>query len=190
MDNAYRSLAALYIQENQLEKAEAIVLEGLSANPDRATLVMYLATVYERQSNFGKAIKTYEALLDKNPDLLVAKNNLASLLTDHGGDQASLDKARAIAVKLKDSQIPQFRDTYAWSSVVAGTNLEEAVQILASVVKDNDQVDVYNYHLGEAYRKKGDSENAALYLNKAIKLAQSGSDIHDKASQSLEKVNQ
>ena len=57
--------------------------------------------------------------------------------------------------------------------------------ILQGLVKENDQVDVYRYHLGEAYRKKGDSENAMLSLNKAIELTKPGSDVAEKAKESL-----
>jgi len=188
LDTGYRSLATLYARQNDLANAEAILKKGLAAIPDRPILAINLAGVYERRGEFDKAIETYEALLAKNDGLLVAKNNLASLLTDHRTDQASLNKARTIAAEFKSSQIPQFRDTYAWASVKANTNLEEAVVILEGIVKENAQVDVYHYHLGEAYRKKGDSENALAYLNKAAELARPGSDIAVKTKQALDRL--
>jgi tetratricopeptide (TPR) repeat protein len=190
LDAGYQGLMSTYMRDNELEKAEMIGIQGLSAMPGRPILVMNLASIYEKQRNFSKAIETYESLLEKNPDLIVAKNNLASLLTDYGGDQASLDKARSIAKDLRDSPIPQFRDTYAWVTVKSGARFEEAVAILKGIVKENDEVDVYSYHLGEAYRKKGDSENAIAYLNKALELARPDSDIAQKAKHSLQQLNQ
>ena len=189
MDSGYRGLVAVYLRDNNLDKAEAVVKQGLTEISDSPLLVMTLASIYERQENFGKAIDTYELLLEKHPNLIVAKNNLASLLTDYGNDEASLTRARSISAELKDSQIPQFRDTYAWVGVKSGVNLEEAVVILQEIVKENDQVDVYNYHLGEAYRKKGDRKNAIAYLKKAIEQARPGSNIADKAKSSLQQMN-
>lgn len=189
IDAPYRNLAAIYTRSNDLGQAEAVLKRGLEAMPDRPILVMTLASIYERGREFEKAIKLYESLLENDPNLIVAKNNLASLLTDYRQDRASLDKARTISAELKTSQIPQFRDTYAWASVKADSNLEEAVAILEGIVKENEQVGVYNYHLGEAYRKKGDKDNAIAYLEKAIKQSGPNSDITRMANESLQQIN-
>ena len=184
----YRNLAIVYRRSNELDKEEETINRAVAAMPERPILTMGQASIYERQGNFDKAIETYEALLKTDSNLLVAKNNLASLLTDHRQDQASIDKARSIAAELRSSSIPQFRDTYAWVSVKSGANLEEAVVILEGIVKENDQVDVYQYHLGEAYRKKGDSEKAMRHLNKAVELANPESDVAEKAKESLQQL--
>jgi tetratricopeptide (TPR) repeat protein len=191
-DIGYRNLAIVYRRSNELDKEEETIKRALAAMPERPILSIGQASIYERQGNFDKAIETYEALLKIDSGVLVAKNNLASLLTDHRQDQASFDKARSISAELRSSPIPQFRDTYAWVSVKSDTNLEEAVVILEGIVKDNEQVDIYHYHLGEAYRKKGDSEKAMAYLNKAIELSDPESnpesDIAEKAKESLRQL--
>ncbi len=189
IDSGYRDLVAIYLRDNDLGKAEEVIQQGLTAMPGQPVLVINLASIYERQGNFAEAIRTYESLLKQQPNLIVAKNNLASLLSDYGKDSASLDRARSIAAELRDSPIPQFRDTYAWISVRSGRNLEEAVAILAGIVKENDAVDVYNYHLGEAYRKKGDVKKATVFLKKAVDLASPGSDVASKATESLQQLN-
>jgi tetratricopeptide (TPR) repeat protein len=182
----YRTLAGIHVGGNKLADAENILREGLLELPGNTALTISLASVFEKKQDFDRAIEVYEGLLEKNPDIIVAKNNLASLLTDQRQDQASYDRARQIAAEFRDSPIPQFRDTYAWAAVKSGTNLEEAAVILESIVKDNEQVDVYHYHLGEAYRKKGDAEKAMVQLEKAIELAAAGSDVAEKARASLE----
>ncbi|MCP4764903.1 MAG: hypothetical protein GY875_01385 [Gammaproteobacteria bacterium] len=77
-----------------------------------------------------KAIELYEASIAAQPDLIVAKNNLASLLTDQRDDQASHDRAREIAAEFRDSKVSMFRDTYAWASVKSGLYHGEAVVLL------------------------------------------------------------
>ena len=189
LDAGYRGLVTSHVRENDLEKAKNAANQGLSALPGHLVLSMNLASINEMQGNFDAAIEIYESLLAENPKLIVARNNLASLLTDYRGDSSNLDKARSLSAEFKDSKIPQFQDTYAWANVKSGKNLEEAVAILKKIVKEDDAVDVYNFHLGEAYRVKGDSENAKVYLTRAAGLAQPGSDVADKAKQSLQQLN-
>lgn len=189
-DIAYHNLAEIYISQKNLDNAERVTKQGLEALPDLPLLKVDLAVIHEMKGEIDKAIATYESLLEKNPDLIVARNNLASLLTEHGDDASAVERARSIAKELKNSKIPQFRDTYAWASVKAGANLEEAIVTLEAIVGENEQVDVYNYHLGEAYRKKGDVELAVTYLQKAVDLSMPGSTIADQAGQSLELIRQ
>ena len=92
--------------------------------------------------------------------------------------------------EFRTSEIAQFRDTYAWASVKAGVNLDEAVTILEEIVKENEGVGVYHYHLGEAYRKKGDVNNAGIHLNKVIELEKPGSSLAVQARKSLQLVSQ
>jgi len=190
LDIGYRSLSSIYLGNNKLKDAEDIILQGLKELPDWPALVISLASIYERQWEFDKAIAAYDSLLAKHPNLVVAKNNFASLLTDHRSDRASLDKAHRIAIEFKNSKVPQFRDTYAWASVRLGQDLEEAVVLLEAVVKENERVGLYSYHLGEAYRIKGDIENATLYLKKAVGLEQPDSEVSKKANQSLKQISQ
>jgi len=184
----YRGLATIYMRQNRLQDAERILQAGLQQIPGNVTLSINLASVYEGQMAFDKAIGVYETLLQGNPDLIVAKNNLASMLTDYRQDRESHERARQIAAEFRDSSVPQFRDTYAWASVVAGTNLEEAVVILEGIVRENEQVAIYTYHLGEAYRRKGDPANAIAYLDKALELAGPDSAIRELALASKSRI--
>ena len=188
VDTSYRRLASIYIAQNELDKAEGIINQGLEALPDLPSLSLTLASIYERRQNFAKAIATYEKMLEINPDQVVAKNNLASLLTDYGDGQQSIERARNMSAEFKSSPIPQFRDTYAWASVKSGLNLEEAVVILEGIVEENQQVGVYHYHLGEAYRKTGNNDNAVIYLTKAVELTPPGSDVAEKANRALQQI--
>ena len=151
---------------------------------------MNLALVVERQGDFDRAIELYEGLLQDNPDIIVARNNLASLLIDYRDDAASYARARELAAVFRDSKVPLFRDTYAWTSVRSGLYLEEAALILQRIVKENEGVGVYHYHLGEAYRKKGSSFDARKHLRKAIELEGPGSPVANEAQKALKLLSQ
>jgi len=188
--NGYRNLAQIHLKANQPDKAVAIIMEGLNVLPDSSVLNLKLASIYITQRAYAEAIEVYQALLEKNTEHIIAKNNLASLLIDHSTDKASLDEAVEIARELRDSKIPQFRDTYAWASVKANINIEEAILVLESIVRESNDTAIYNYHLGEAYFKKGDTSKAIHYLENAIKYSEADTDISDKASQTLQQIGQ
>ena len=92
----YRALADLYIKQKNPDQAFKIIQAGLVAQPNNVVLHMSLAGIYELQSNYDGAIKEYEYVLAQQPGSMVAANNLASLLSDHRTDKASIgSRARA-----------------------------------------------------------------------------------------------
>ena len=184
----YRTLARVYLKDKKIDKAEKVINEGLVALPENLTLTMSLASIYEKQLNFDKAIEIYEGMLKKNSDLIIAKNNLASLLTDNRTDKASLEKARTIAAVFKNSKIPHFRDTYAWVNVNSEQQIEESIVILEGVVKELDKTPIFRYHLGKAYEKKGDRKNATKQLKLSIEQGGKDSDFYDDARSVLDSL--
>ena len=186
----YRNLSRIYQLSKQPDKAEKIIRDGLNVLPGNPALGISLASIYENQKDFNKAIAIYEKLLEKSPKLIIARNNLASLLTDHRKDKASLEKARSITVDFKDSRIPHFRDTYAWVLVNSELQLEEAIIILQGIVKEVGQVPVFRYHLGRAYEKRGDHIKASEQLELAIEYSGPDTELSNKSRHILQQINQ
>ena len=60
-----------------------------------------------------------------------------------------------------------FLDTVGWVYYKLG-DYQNAVQILSQVVKKNPNVNVFNYHLGMAFKMNGDKDQAKLYLEKSL----------------------
>jgi tetratricopeptide (TPR) repeat protein len=186
----YLSLGSIYLRQKDFQQAEEIYSRGVQAVPASLTLAINQAIVVETQGKLDRAIELYEKLLAANPDVLVVKNNLASLLTDHRSDQASHERARVLADGFRDSKIPLFRDTYAWASVRLGLYLEEAILILKGIVRENETMGIYHYHLGEAYRKNGNSFDARKHLRRAIELEGPESPVATEAQKALELLPQ
>ena len=186
---SYHELAEIYVLQKNFAAAEDIVLQGLAALPDDPLLVVDLASIQLLRGAVDQAIATYQAVLDRNPEQLVIRNNLASLLTDHG-DTANREAARAIAQQLKLSPLAQFRDTWAWASIRAGADMEQAIAILEDIVDENRQIAVYVYHLGEAHRLQGNSQSARNHLKRALELAGTESPVAEKARDSLKQLDQ
>lgn len=166
--SAYLGLAAAREQQGDLDGTIAAFQQGLGILKDDISLQMGIAAAHERQKDYDSAIQVYESVLIKNPENLVAVNNLASLLVDHHSDEQSLRRAKQLAQKLEAVQQPAIRDTLGWVHYHAG-EYDEAIQILEGVVNAMPDIGIFRYHLGMAYAKAGNKAKAKDHLSAALK---------------------
>ena len=181
----YQQLAQLQLNTNQTAEAETTIKNGLVASPKDFALKLSQAGIFESTKRFNEAIKVYEEMLLVRPDSDILVNNLASLLTDHRTDKASLNRAFELAKISKDSQIPQFLDTYAWASYKTG-NFEEAEKALKAAIAKSPEVAIFHYHLAKVYLAKNDHAQAKQALQEVIKYSNNQQiDEIDEANQLL-----
>ena len=97
-------------------------------------------------------------------------NNLASLLTTQRADPGSLERAHAIARRLRGSQVPQFQDTYGWILHRRGDSAQAIVFLApaAAALGDNALV---QFHLGEALLATGRKAEARAQFERVLALA-------------------
>ena len=175
----YSALAEFHLQRNDADRALETVRAGLKEQPDNFGLRLMSAAIFERKADYDRAIEEYEGMLARNPESLVVANNLASLLSEHRSDKASLDRAQALAPILRKSNVPHFKDTVGWLSYQRGDYrtaiglLEEAVQALPTLAQ-------VRYHLGMSYLKAGQAEKAQEQLRKAAELAEGEKALKEK----------
>ena len=102
-----------------------------------------------------------------DPTNAVALNNLAYLLTEHGGDlDDALTKAQRAHQLLPD--LSEVSDTLGW--IYLKKNLtDNAIDIFKDLVTKVPRLAVYRYHLGMAYSQKGDKAKALEQLHEALK---------------------
>ena len=166
----YQQLAILQQSQNQMAEAEATVNKGLIASPKDFALKLSQASIFEATKRFDDAIKVYEEMIVVRPDSDILANNLASLLTDYRTDKASMTRAYELAKISKDSQIPQFLDTYGWASYKTG-NLEEAEKALKTAISKSPEMAIFHYHLAKIYLAKNDNAQAKQALQNVIKYS-------------------
>lgn len=169
----YRALADLYLSQKNYDEAIKMVRIGIQQQPGETALRMILANALEQKEDYEAAISEYELMLDKQPRNLVAANNLASLLLDHRTDEASLKKAKSLAVVLRRSQVPQFKDTLGWASYHLG-DYRTAVSLTEEASAALPDQAAVRYHLGMGYIATGQSIKASEQLKKALELAPTG----------------
>ena len=183
----YRALIDLYLSQNSKEAALKIAQAGLKQLPDSIALHMSFAGILELQGNYDGAINEYQYVLGQEPGSMVAANNLASLLSDHRTDKASLDRAQSLAGVLRKSQVPQFKDTLGWISYrqgdfnVAVSQLEDAATALPDLA-------LIHYHLAMAYVAVGQNAKAANEFKIALTKSPT-EDVAEEIRNGLKKIS-
>jgi cellulose synthase operon protein C len=175
----YRALADLHIRQGQPDEARKVVRAGLQAQPDSVALRLVMAGLLENKGDHEQAISEHDTMLKQDSGSMIVANNLASLLTDYCSDRASHERAYTLALGLRKSQVPQFKDTLGWIHYHRGEHkmappyLEEAVAALPDVA-------MVRYHAGMNYAALGEVAKASEQLTKALELASADSPLAEK----------
>ena len=162
----YLGLGRLYTQTGRHQEALSKLSEALQIKPDDVGLVMASGVVHEMIGDLARARAAYERALSINPRFAPAANNLAWLLSEHGGDK---QKALTLAQAARDSapDDPRVSDTLGWILYRHGT-YDRALPLLqesAAQLPDNPQV---QYHLGMTYVRVGNQDGARKALAAAV----------------------
>jgi len=167
---AYLRLATLYVASGKDDQALAELAEATKANPTSPLPLSLSGGIYERKGDLAKAREAYEKALKLNPRFVPAANNLAWLLSEHGGNK---DRALQLAQSAKQEapDEPYVSDTLGWILYKRGV-----YQRATSLLKDSAQKLPNNpeiqYHLGMAAFKAGDSETSRKALALAVNSPQ------------------
>jgi len=177
---AYSALAALYIQSNQQDRAIAQYQKVISLRPENATPYVLIGMLEDQRKNYDAAADNYRKALEKDPNSVIAANNLAWLYASTG--KGNLDEAVRLAQSAvqKNPNMAGFIDTLGW--VYYKKNLHTAaVEQLRQAIKINEAEAraangspsaAYHYHLGMALKGKGEKDESRRELQTAIRLAE------------------
>lgn len=168
-DDAVQRLYSLLVLSGQQAEADAILASGLQANPASPDLRWIKASALQEKGDYPGAIAIYEDLYAEDTTNVVVANNLASLITALDQSPATVDRAYAIARRLRGTSIPAFQDTYGWIAHLKGETLE-ALPYLEAAAKGLPADGSVLYHLGAAYAALGRSDEARAQLSAALAL--------------------
>ena len=136
--------------------------------PNDRGMALVAAVAYDTQGNFDAAKASYEKILAKWPDDMVAANNLAALIADvWPKDAPLLDRARQLTEKFRGSDNPVLLDTLGWVLTRQG-NYDDGAILLAratSLMPDNQQM---QFHYGMALKGKGLTAKAQAAFSQAL----------------------
>jgi len=169
------TLAELAQREGKPKEMIEILERAAVAIPESADLQYRLAIAYEQNDRRPDAIAAYEKAIGLNNDLALAKNNLAYLIAESGGD---LDRALELAQQAKEA-LPDdgnASDTLGWVMLKRGVPsaaigyLEEATARFPDGAFEVQGI-VRN-HLAEAYERNQEPEKAIAESRKSIEFGE------------------
>jgi Tfp pilus assembly protein PilF len=165
-DIAHMQLARIYSTTGRLPQAIESAKGVLQRRTDYLGAYILLGTLYQQAGAIRDAQETYQKALEKNPNYAPALNNLAWLYCENGGN---LDMALGMAQRAKASMPtdPSVSDTLAWIQYNKGL-YSSAAQELRNLVRQIPANGLYQYHLGMALLKTGDSVEARKSLARAL----------------------
>lgn len=188
--NVFVEIFKIHSKTGNGEQATIILDQAIAEYPDAQNLKWFKASDLEARQDFDGAIAIYEDLYEINSASPLIANNLASLLTTHRDDQASLDRAYKIARRFKDTDSAPAQDTYGWIAYRLG-NYAEALTPLQSArnaLPDNPDI---AFHLGMTHAALENTTEALTHLNAALDLADKNNppSYIDQVSAEIERLN-
>lgn len=163
----YRTLASLRSAQKDETGAQKYLEAGLAATESSPLLRMELAVFHERHGRIDESIAIYRKMIDDGLTGDSVINNLAMLLASKT-DAASLDAAHSYSEKLATSDNPLYLDTAGWVQYKRG-DYQAALPILKKAVELAPQHPQLRYHLGVAYFRNNQLQEAKDNLSIALK---------------------
>lgn len=176
LPQAHLALYGFLAGQGRAAEAAAALDAGLAAAPDSPALLFAKAGLLEQSGDVDGAIAAYETLYARDTGSPVLANNLASLLASNRADQASLDRAFAIARRLRGTDVPYFQDTYGWILHRRGDDAEALTYLApaANALPDNALV---QFHLAETQFALEARADARASYARAVAAAAAGSPL-------------
>jgi cellulose synthase operon protein C len=150
----YQHLTDYYFGLDRTAEALGICQEGLERFPQAADLQLMLAQIDAGLGRTADAVRLYDDLLSRRPDLDLARYKLAVLLAPQ--DQAALrQRFLAIAHELRNDMPsdPLLADALGWVQLKAG-NAPRARELLAAAVKGAPEEPAPHFHLGALHAQE------------------------------------
>ena len=118
--------------------------------------------------DYEAAAEVFSNMLEENPRLDKAANNLAAVIADHQyDDPAKLDQALKLAERFQASENPYFLDTLGWVHYRRGDRNQAAI-FPRRAVENAPDMSQFRYHLGVVYYESGQADLARKELEKAV----------------------
>ncbi|RKY39801.1 MAG: hypothetical protein DRP85_09530 [Candidatus Makaraimicrobium thalassicum] len=163
------ALARLEQLEGSLDAAIARYEDLRKRNPNHPGLAMITASLYEKEGKTDKAAAIYREVLEKNPRSVVAANNLAFYYAEYDPTPENLREALRLIAPLIEryAQEPVVIDSAAWVYYKLG-DYARARDLLLGVKEKLDKIPIGQYHLGMAFLKMNDRQQAKEWLAKSV----------------------
>lgn len=152
------------VNAGKREEGEQRMLQWVKDNPNDLAMRLYLADVYSSASKYKLAGEQYEFVLKKQPDNLIALNNLAWNYYKLNDPRARPTAERAYGLKPDN---PLIADTLGWILVEQG-EVARGVDLLQKAVNMAPKAGEVRFHLAQALMKQGERDKARRELEEIV----------------------
>jgi Flp pilus assembly protein TadD len=161
-------LADLYAEGAESQPAMQVLAEVIQKAPRNTGLMIRAGMIFEKIQRWDDARRAYERALEFDSGNAFAKNNLAWVLVEHGGN---IDEALKLAQEAKEKLTDnlQVTNTIGWIYYKKGV-YKTASNYLKECADRDQKNATYQYQLGMAYSKLGNREDARRSLLNALTL--------------------
>jgi tetratricopeptide (TPR) repeat protein len=159
-------IGELYRRKGDFERAVTELRMAEQIAPDYETVTTTLGLTFEQMGRFEEAQKAYESAIRHDPADGVALNNLAYILTEHGGD---LDQALVYARRAREllPELAAISDTLGWI-FFKKSMFDDAVCAFREAVRQEPGNASFHYRLALAFSRTGDLGEARAALQTAL----------------------
>ncbi len=158
------SLSGLYREDGQTEKAIATLKKYLEQVPSSEPGLTYLSQIYSDQNKYPEAVAALKKALENNPNSPAILAQLAFIFEQAKDYKSAIENYKlAIAA---DEDTLSLRKGLAQALLDDNQEEEAQKEYLQVVAADPDDGVAY-LRLGQIARRRGDSDKALEYLNKA-----------------------
>jgi len=174
---AYSAYASLLMDKQQIDRALEQYQKILSIRPSDSATYTLIGVLEDGRNNPQAAEDNYRKALEINPEMPIAANNLAWVISEseQGNMDEALQFARAAVEKVPNN--PAFYDTLGWVYHKKGLpapaveNLKKAVAMEAAQAASRGRQPnpAYNLRLGIALAALGDKQSARKEVEIALR---------------------
>jgi putative PEP-CTERM system TPR-repeat lipoprotein len=168
---AYHVLGQIFVRQKRLDDAREAYERRVAESPSDISAHTMVGMILLVQGKYPDARSRFEKILAIDPHAAVAANNLAYLDANAGQNlDVALSRAQMAKNVLPDE--PDVNDTLGW--VYVKRDLPAlAIPHLEFAVSKDPANPLYQFHLGMAHLKAGNTAAASRNLQRALQLAPS-----------------
>lgn len=157
----------------EVELAESQLRGQIQRHPDSLSLKATLADLRDFQGRYEEAVQIYQAILQKNPNHLIALNNLAWLLAMRGEQTELALPYLELAINYADKlvgPVPELLDTRAVIYLQLGRRRDAIRDLERAIAVSAEAKPLIFFHLTRAYFESGQRREAERTFLKARSL--------------------